>query len=225
MASTLNRWESATSAVRMFMPRLHRVLPLALALSALVAGTACAPHGYYRHPSPRAFDDRAYDHGYEDGRRHGEGDARRGRSYDYDRHRDFRSADDGYRGYGSRNGYRQDYRQGFATGYDEGYRRHARGYRGQRPSWNGRGPYSNGGRRDAAVYRSPAGEHGYRDGYEQGRDDGGDGDRYDPVRAERYRSGDHDYDSRYGPREDYKREYRAAFQQGYDQGYREVRRR
>lgn len=206
------------------MPRLHRILPLALALTALVGGSACASHAYHRHPSPRTFDDRGYYYGYEDGRRHGEGDARHGRSYDYDRHGDFRSSDDGYRGYGSRHRYRQDYRQGFVAGYDEGYRRHARDYRGQRPYWDGRGPTWDGGRR-GAFYRSAAGEHGYRDGFSQGRDDARDGDRYDPVRAERYRSGDHDYDHGYGSREDYKRAYRAAFQQGYDEGYRGAGRR
>ena len=45
-----------------------------------------------------------------------------------------------------------------------------------------------------------------------------------PIRAKRYREGDHDYDSRYGSREDYKREYRAAFEQGYREGYGAARR-
>ena len=84
----------------------------------------------------------------------------------------------------------------------------------------GRGPSIRDGR-----FRSPASENGYRDGYAQGRDDARDGDRHDPVRASRYRSGDHDYNGRYGSRDDYKREYRAAFVQGYEQGYRESRRR
>jgi hypothetical protein len=39
-----------------------------------------------------------------------------------------------------------------------------------------------------------------------------------------YRARDHDYDSRYGPRDAYAREYRSAFLQGYEQGYREYAR-
>ena len=69
------------------------------------------------------------------------------------------------------------------------------------------------------VYRSPAADNGYRDGFEAGRDDARDGDRYDPVRTSRYRSGDHNYDGRYGSRDVYKRDYRAAFEQGYREGY------
>jgi hypothetical protein len=76
----------------------------------------------------------------------------------------------------------------------------------------------------SSVYSSPAAEVGFRDGLAQGRDDAGDRRRFDPVRASRYRSGDHDYNNRYGSRDDYRREYRAAFQQGYEQGYRGVRR-
>ena len=49
-------------------------------------------------------------------------------------------------------------------------------------------------------------------------------ERFDPVRAKRYREGDHDYDNRYGSRDQYKQDYRAAFVQGYEEGYRNVRR-
>ena len=73
------------------------------------------------------------------------------------------------------------------------------------------------------VYRSPASDIGYRDGIEAGRNDARDRDPFDPVRAKRYRDGDHDYNSRYGSREEYKREYRAAFEQGYREGYRRSR--
>jgi flagellar biosynthesis/type III secretory pathway protein FliH len=72
--------------------------------------------------------------------------------------------------------------------------------------------------------RSPAAENGYRDGYAQGRNDARSRRHADPVRASRYRSGDHDYNRRYGPRDNYKREYRQGFQQGYERGYRDVRR-
>ena len=47
---------------------------------------------------------------------------------------------------------------------------------------------------------------------------------FDPIRSNRYRSGDHEYDSRYGSKDEYKRVYRDAFQRGYEQGYRENRR-
>jgi hypothetical protein len=74
-----------------------------------------------------------------------------------------------------------------------------------------------------AEYGSVAARNGYRDGIEAGRDDARHRDRFDPVRARRYREGDHDYDRRYGPRDDYKRDYRVAFERGYEQGYRQVR--
>lgn len=70
-----------------------------------------------------------------------------------------------------------------------------------------------------AAYASVATQSGYRDGLDAGRDDARHRERFDPVRAKRYRQGDHDYDHRYGPRDDYKREYRAAFERGYREGY------
>jgi hypothetical protein len=202
------------------MLRLHRIVPVAVAVTTLVAGSACASTGYYGQPSVRTYDDRGYRVGYDEGRSRGENDARHGRDYNYERQKEFRSGDAGYRGYGSRDAYRHDFRQGFIRGYDDGYRRYARVYRDDRIYRDQDSGYGNGRR---YGYASPAGQNGFRDGYEQGRDDARDRDRYDPVRASRYRSGDHDYDRRYGSRDDYKRDYRAAFQQGYDQGYREVR--
>lgn len=68
-------------------------------------------------------------------------------------------------------------------------------------------------------YVSVAARSGYRDGIEAGRSDARHRERFDPVRAKRYREGDRDYDRRYGPRDDYKRDYRAAFEQGYREGY------
>jgi hypothetical protein len=65
---------------------------------------------------------------------------------------------------------------------------------------------------------------GFRDGVDAGRDDARHHERFDPIRAKRYRQGDHDYDRHDGSRGDYQREYRAAFQQGYEQGYRSYRR-
>ena len=113
------------------------------------------------------------------------------------------------------------FRQGYVAGYTEGYRGTHRGYSNQYPrSSYPSYPVSPG----VAVYRSPAAQVGYRDGYEVGRSDARDGERFDPIRSGRYRSADHDYDRRYGSKDEYKRDYRAAFQQGYDQGYRENRR-
>lgn len=65
---------------------------------------------------------------------------------------------------------------------------------------------------------------GYRDGVDEGRSDAQHRERYDPVRSRRYRAGDHDYDRRLGPREEYVRRYRAAFERGYAEGYRNWRR-
>ena len=69
------------------------------------------------------------------------------------------------------------------------------------------------------VYVSAAARTGYRDGVDAGRDDARHRDRFDPARARRYRDGDHDYDRRYGPRDEYKRDYRSAFERGYRDGY------
>ncbi|MGE3707352.1 MAG: hypothetical protein AB7I13_18930 [Vicinamibacterales bacterium] len=205
----------------------HRTLPTLLLVAAVMTATpACAAqYGSYRGASgPRWGGAQAYDVGYREGFEHGRDDGRQGRPFDYSRHGDYRSADLGYRG-GSRSAYRQDFRQGFVTGYNDAYRQFGR----SRPGRDGR-IY-----RDGPPYGRPGGgygrlqtraaDQGYRDGYAQGRDDARDGDRYDPIRAKRYREGDHDYDRRDGSRDDYKREYRAAFEQGYAQGYREARRR
>jgi hypothetical protein len=62
-------------------------------------------------------------------------------------------------------------------------------------------------------------ENGYRDGLEKAREDLRDRDRYDPARHGRYRSGDHGYNKRYGPKDDYKDVYRQGFLQGYDDAY------
>jgi hypothetical protein len=210
------------------MFQAHRYLPALLAGLVLTATPACASRGYYRYPYPantRIGDDRAYRTGYDEGRRAGEDDARRGRNIDYNRHDEYRDADRGYHREVDRNEYRQAFRQGFVDGYNESYNRYARntriprGYPQRYPEGGGVAVPRYG------TYGSPAAQNGFRDGYDQGRSDARDGDRYDPVRASRYRSGDHDYNSRYGSRDDYKREYRSAFEQGYEQGYRENRRR
>jgi hypothetical protein len=206
------------------MLRGQSYFPASLVIAAVaIAAPACAAYGpRYQYPSTRAtVDTRAYDYGYDDGVRRGTSDARRQRSFDYARHDEYRDADDGYRG-GNRNAYRDVYRRGFVTGYNEGYRRSARGGYGRaNPTYPSDRSYPVARGR----FVSPAAQSGLRDGLAQGREDARDGDRYDPVRASRYRSGDRDYDRRYGSLDDYKREYRAAFQRGYDEGYRQYRRR
>jgi flagellar biosynthesis/type III secretory pathway protein FliH len=66
--------------------------------------------------------------------------------------------------------------------------------------------------------------NGEEDGYKEGLRDGERGDRFDPVREKRYRSGDHGYDRRYGPKELYKDRYRDGFRRGYEDGYQDGRR-
>jgi len=208
------------------MLKAHRYLPVLLAGLVLSAAPACASSGYYRSSYPvntRAADDHAYQTGFDQGRHAGEDDARRGRSVDYNRHDEYRDADRGYHGEISRAEYRDVFRRGFADGYNDSFNRYARnarypnGYPQPYPDSNGRAIPRYG------AYSSPAGQNGFRDGYDQGRSDARDGDRYDPVGASRYRSGDHDYDKRYGSKDDYKRDYRTAFERGYDQGFRELR--
>jgi hypothetical protein len=217
------------------MLRALRLLPAALLVaSAGIATTACASQiygnqgGWYRQG-----DRRAYDVGYREGLDHGQSDARKGRDYAYAHDSEYRDADRGYdRSYGSREQYRRQFRQGYEAGYSEGYRgSHRNGGYGNNypgstyptyPTYPSYPSYPNGSAIPRGGY-SPAGDNGYRDGFEAGRSDARDRDRYDPVRAKRYREGDHNYNGRYGSRDEYKRQYRAAFEQGYREGYGQTR--
>jgi len=200
------------------MASVRHLLPASVlvALVGLSASACASHHTWSRHPQgPAPIDARAFDAGYRHGYDDGVRDGRRGRPFDYARHGEYRDADRGYRGYGSRGAYRRAFRDGFMSGYNDGYRRYARadrdrGWRDHDRDGEFRGP--RGG-------WSAASDHGYRDGYAQGRDDARDGDRYDPIRSRRYREGDSGYQGRYGSRDEYKREYRSAFQDGYRQGY------
>jgi len=211
------------------MITISRYIPALVLLTGVsLAAPACAAqtygYGYPRGGYARDVERRAYDNGYREGLEEGRNDARHDRNYSYERHSEFRDADDGYhRGDGDLNYYRRSYRQGFENGYRESFDRIARS-----------GGYGNRGVYGAPVYQDPrvtvprggyggygniAAQNGYRDGIDAGRHDARDRERFDPVRAKRYREGDHDYDNRYGDRETYKREYRAAFEQGYQDGY------
>jgi|SRR5947208_3035743 len=210
------------------MMRAHRYLPaLVLSAAVLAAAPACASYGYNgsQRSAYRDVERRAYDSGYRDGVRRGEDDGRRGRAYSFERQGDWRDADDGYhRDYGNREFYRRVFRRGFETGYSEGFNRYNRGYGYGAPRSGYPVPAPGYGYPAGGGYSTPAAQIGYRDGYEVGRNDARDRERFDPVRSSRYRSGDHDYDRRYGSKDEYKRIYRDAFQRGYEQGYRESRR-
>ena len=219
------------------MSRMKRYFPtLLLAAGVALAAPACAGQiysaGYPRGGVyGRDLDRRAYDKGFHEGQEEGQNDARHNRGYSPQRHDEYRDADDGYnRGYGDREYYRRAYRQGFEAGYRQSYERNARDGRDDRYDRYGRdervyappvviAPGYPSGDRGYGSYGSPAAQNGYRDGIEAGRSDARDGDRFDPVRAKRYREGDHDYNDRYGSRDNYKREYRSAFEQGYREGY------
>jgi len=117
------------------MGRLGRYIPvLAIAGLVTVASPACAQTygygGYGRYPDRnigRETERRAYDRGYREGLDEGRDDARHDRRYSYDRHSEYRDADDGYhRGDGDREFYRRSYRAGFQAGYNESFSRHAR---------------------------------------------------------------------------------------------------
>ncbi len=206
----------------MFKPR--RAAAYLLTAGLLAATPACAS-GYiaYQRDSSRDLEHRAYQNGFDEGLRHGERDARDRRSAAFDRDREYRNADGGYRrGYGDREIYRRAFRDGYQAGYRQGFDRVAGPYAPVHVGPPVPMPPSQNPPRGA--YNSVAAQNGFRDGLEAGRDDAQDRKAADPFRTKRYRSGDHDYNSRYGPKEEYKREYRTAFQQGYEQGYREYRR-
>ena len=161
------------------------------------------------------------DEGYRDGARAGGNDAREGRGFDYQRHRDYREADQGYQSRdGRRDAYTQHYRAGFVAGYRDGY--YSGGGRGARRGNPGRPPVYDA--RPGYPGRAPvvdiAHRNGFDEGYRTGLDDRRDRDRHDPWRHSRYRNADQGYRREYGPRSVYQRAYRNAFERGYDQGYR-----
>ena len=207
------------------MLRTLRLVPVVLLVAAGFISTACATQLYGQHGGYyRIGDQRAYDIGYREGLDHGRDDARRGRDYAYAHDREYRDADRGYdRPYGNREEYRRSFRAGYEAGYSDGYGgSHRDGNRRDYPTYPTYPTYP-----DRGVPRgsySPATQTGFRDGFDAGRNDARDRRVYDPIRNKRYREGDHDYNNRYGSRDDYKREYRVAFEQGYRDGYGGARR-
>lgn len=184
-------------------------------------GTATAAYANDDYRAPYADAQRAaYDNGYRDGLRRGEQAARDGRPLDIERERDYRDADAGYnRSYGDRNRYRDSYRGGFAKGYRDAYDR-----RGVRPSYSGNGRDYGRGLGYGAIAGYGGYQNGVGDGYRKGLEDVRSR-RYPDVRRQKwYRSGDHDYNGRYGSKELYRNEYRRGFEEGYNRAYREGRR-
>ena len=179
---------------------------------ALLAASACGvTYAQNGRGFPRASTSQIeFDHGVRLGGRAGETDARRGERFNYRDERDWQRADS------------RAFREGFERGYAEAYRRGGYVGRGSYGWYGGRG---DGGYRvgERDVYANPATAAGFEDGYRQGREDGRNGDRFDPVRAKRYREGDRGYDRRYGTREQWKAAYRQGFRAGYERGYREGR--
>lgn len=168
----------------------------------------------------------AYDVGYRDGAAAGRDDARDGRGYEYQRHRDYRDANGGYDG---RGGARDEYRRGFVAGYRDGfYSANGRGSYGSVPQWgygqpDGRGYGGYGGYGRGASLEI-ARSNGYEDGYRKGLDDGRDRDRPDPYRYREYRNASRGYRHDYGPKSVYQQAFRDGFERGYETGYREAQR-
>lgn len=126
LAFPLKVVSNAKSASRVLMLKARLILPALATVALLFTSSACATGYHQRYPDSRQVQDRAYRNGFDEGREQGENDARRGRSFDYDRHSEYRNAQIGYGGNGSRNEYRNVFRRGFQDGYNEGYRRFAR---------------------------------------------------------------------------------------------------
>lgn len=201
----------------------RQYLPWVLALSVVAPSAASAQWG----PQGRAEQPRVepgYESGYQRGFEAGTGDVRRGTSFNFSIHMDFRRGDIGYRAqYGNRDRYRNEFRRAFEIGYQTGYNgargsgSYGRGLPPNRPLPPrpvGRGV----GRLDVAT------QQGYGDGYAAGLDDGEDRRRFDPIAERRYRSADHGYNARYGPRDYYKANYRNGFLSGYQAGYQDATR-
>jgi flagellar biosynthesis/type III secretory pathway protein FliH len=206
------------------IPR-RRTLAMLVLAGGLVLPACATAQPYGRAPGywgrQDARHDRAWDNGYRAGFNQGRADARRSDRFDYRRHRLYRDGRSGYgSGYGSRDAYRRVFRQGFEAGYRDGFRRYERTVP-RRGDVYGRYPgYDPRDRRGGYGY-GEAVERGLREGYQKGREDARDRDRYDPRRHKWYREGDRGYDRRDGSRERYKDAYREAFLRGYAQGYRE----
>jgi len=194
------------------------VVALAFASQACAQSTWPARQGYGNAGEVRRV---AYDRGFREGVREGERDARSRDGFRYQDERAFQRADVGYnRNFGSVERYRTFFREGFVDGYTDGYQRYAPRYgSGRNVPYGNRGPAYGYPPAGDARYLS-AYDVGMRDGFEKGREDARDRDRFDARRHTWYRDAERGYDRRYGSRERYRDEYRRGFLTGYEQGYR-----
>jgi hypothetical protein len=183
-------------------------------IAAAVAGSTLALPAHaaaqYRDRDDRGWNNRvggeAYQRGFRDGERLGGDDARHGRAFNVQTHREYREADAGYdRNDGSRDLYRDDFRRGFTEGYRNGYR-DDRNRRDDR--WNG-------------GIRNPGQARGFSDGYQKGVEDRRHNRRFDPDRFKEVRQGTAPgYNGDFGSRERYTFSYRSGFHDGYQDGFR-----
>ena len=194
-------------------------IAVCLVAAAAIASAGCAvtasAQPYGRGGWGSSWQRAAYENGFREGLIAGERAARSRRTLDYHRERVYRDADRGYdRRFGPRGQYRQAFRSGFEQGFRDGYGRYA--YTTPRRGPGRVVPYGGYG----YGYDRDARQRGFDDGFEKGREDARDGDRYDARRHKWYREGDRGYKREFGPREVYERVYRDAFLEGYERGYR-----
>ena len=153
-----------------------------------------------------------FQRGLQDGVRLGEEDARRGRAFNVQDHREYREADAGYqRANGSRDLYRDEFRRGFTEGYRNGYRDDRLDRRDSRNDrdWN------------RGTVRNPGQARGFSDGYRKGVEDRRADRRFDPNRFKEVRQGTAPgYNGDFGSRERYTLSYRDGFRSGYEDGFR-----
>ena len=154
----------------------------------------------------------AYQRGLSDGQRLGEEDARRGRAFNVQTHREYREADAGYgRNDGSRDQYRDEFRRGFTEGYRNGYRDDRLD---RRDSRNNRDL-------NRGAIRNPGQARGFSDGYRRGIEDRRNNHRFEPIRFKEVRQGTAPgYNGDFGSRERYTLSYRDGFRDGYEDGFR-----
>ena len=157
-----------------------------------------------------------FQRGLQDGVRLGEEDARRGRAFNVQDHREYREADAGYqRANGSRDLYRDEFRRGFTEGYRNGYRQDRVEGRDERRDIR-RDDRSNRG-----DIRNPGQARGFSDGYRRGIEDRRADRRFDPNRFKEVRQGTAPgYNGDFGSRERYTLSYRDGFRDGYEDGFR-----
>jgi len=192
---------------------LTRFVMAAVACSALAlpASAAAQWNGRDERGAYSRVGGEAYQRGFNDGQRLGVEDARRGRAFNVQNHREYREADAGYgRNDGSRDLYRDEFRRGFTEGYRNGYRDDRLDRRDSRNGdWN------------RGAVRNPGQARGFSDGYRRGIEDRRADRRFDPNRFKEVRQGTAPgYNGDFGSRERYTLSYRDGFRSGYEDGFR-----